>query len=347
MDEKKTLKSRQIELPDSLEDVYEFVMKQGWGDGLPIIPPTQERVYRMIEHSGKEPDEVIASIAPLEGEATIEKIAINAVMAGCKPEYMPVVIAAVEAMAAPEFHLGGLQTTTNPVTALAIINGPIRHKIDVNCAVGCMGPGWRANATIGRAMRLIMLNIGGGVPDKVSRSLHGFPGRYSFCFGEYEEGNPWSPLHVERGFDKNTSTVTVVGAQATHNVITIVPDSKLFLRLAADSMSTLGNNNMVFTEGEPLIVITSAHAEILARDGFTKQTIKEFLFESCGVPVSQYPREIATPSKDLFVANGKVKPCEKPEDIMVVVTGAPNPYHLVVIPTFGDTTAVTMPIRGA
>ena len=341
MNHEKTLKSRKIDLPDTLEDIYEFVCNRGWGDGLPVIPPTEERICRMMDYAGREPGEAVAQVAPLNGEATIEKIAINAVMAGCLPEYMPVLIAAVEAVAAPEFHLEGLQTTTNPVGALAIINGPVRHTINLNCTSGCMGPGWRANATIGRAIRLILINIGGGVPDTVDRAIHGMPGKYTFCFGEYEEGNPWQPLHVERGFDRETSAVTVVGGQGTHNALTISPNPKLFLKLAADSMSTLGNNNMVFTEGEPLVVLTSAHAAILEKEGFSKQAVKEVIFKLAGVPVSEYPADVATPSKEICVIDGMVKPCEKAEDIMLVITGAPNPFHITVIPTFGDTKAVT------
>ncbi|MFC1971585.1 hypothetical protein ACFLV0_06665 [Chloroflexota bacterium] len=345
MNRRKTLKSKRIDLPDTLENIYAFICQQGWGDGLPIIPPTEERVGKMIDYVDRYPDEVVAQVAPIDGEATIEKIAINAVMVGCLPEYMPVIIAAVEAMTSPEFNLSSIQTTTNPVTALAIINGPVRQKININCTTGCMGPGWRANATIGRSIRFILINIGGGKPDIIDRAAHGMPGKYTFCFGEYEEGNPWQPLHVERGFPNESSTVTIVGAQATHNVLTVAKNAPMILKLAANSMSTLGNNNMVFTEGEPLVVITSAHAAILAEAGFTKETVKQVIFDNAGVPEAEYPPEIATPSKKLCVVNGKVKPCERAEDIMLVITGAPNPSHLVTIPTFGPTRAVTRPIH--
>ncbi|MBI2870036.1 MAG: hypothetical protein HYX96_09455 [Chloroflexi bacterium] len=339
------LGSKRHELPESLDDVYDYVMRQGWGDGLPIVPPTEDRVQGMLDYTGRAPGEVVARVAPLDGEATVEKIAVNAVMAGCRPEYLPVVIAAVEAMAAPEFHLGGIQTTTNPVGPVLIINGPARQKLNVNCALGCMGPGWRANATIGRAVRLVLLNIGGGAPDTVDRAIHGMPGKYTFCFGEDEEGSPWAPLHVERGCDRAASAVTVTGGQGTHNNITNVPSPELFIKLIANAMSTWGNNNMAFTQGEPLVVLTSAHAAILAKAGFTKSKLKEAIFALAGAPVTDYPAAVATPSKPMFVLDGLVKPCEKPEDIMVVVTGSPVPYHIVVIPTFGDTRAVTRQIK--
>ena len=223
---KKELKSKIVELPDSLEEVYEYVCSQKWGDGLPIIPPTEERVWKFIDYIDREPDEILGEMPPVDGIVTIEKIAINAVMAGCLPEYMPVLIAAVEAMLEPEFNLQAIQATTNPAAPLAIINGPIRHQFNINCGRGCLGPGWRANATIGRAIRLILINIGGGLPGVTDKATHGMPGKYCFCFGEDEEGNPWEPLHVERGFDKETSTVTIAGSQATHNCLTRTPTPK-------------------------------------------------------------------------------------------------------------------------
>lgn len=345
MSHEKTLKSKRIEVPDSLEDIYEFVLSKGWGDGLPIVPPIEDRVHKMVDYVGRDPSEVVAQVAPLGGEATIEKIAINAVMAGCLPEYMPVLIAAVEAMASPEFDLAGIQTTTNPVTVLTIINGPIRQKIKVNCTRGCMGPGWRANATIGRAIRFILLNIGGGIPEKVDKALHGMPGKYTFCFGEDEEGSPWQPLHVERGFDKETSTVTVVGAQATHNVLNNSPNVTTFLTMTVNAMSTMGNNNMVFSAGEPLVVFTSGHAALLVKGRFSKRAVQEFLFENAGVPVSVFPTDGSPPGTEHFVVNGKIKPCKKAEDIMLVIAGAANPYHVMVIPTFGETKAITRPIQ--
>jgi len=348
MSNEKALKSTRIDLPDDIDDIYQFVCNQGWGDGLPVIPPTEERVHRMIDGSGRSPDEIVATVSPLDGEATVEKIAVNAVMAGCLPEYMPVLIAAVKAMAAPEFDLSSLQATTNPATPLAIINGPIRHKINVNCTRGCMGPGWRANATIGRAIRFILLNIGGGIIDVVDNSVHGMPGKYTFCFGEDEEGSSWPPLHVERGFNSETSTVTMVGGQATHNVVNMYPSGNTFIKMAANSMCTMGNNNMIGGGGEPLVVFTSAHVSILAKEGFSKEAVKQALFENARVALSEFPPGAAWGTSERLVIDGKVLPCAKAEDIMVVVAGADNPVHLVVIPTFGlSTKAVTVPIEGA
>ena len=208
------LESRQHQLEDSPEAVFDHVMSQGWGDGLPVVPPTEERVRAMVDGSGLPPAHLVGAMGPAKGEATVEKIAINAVMAGCLPEYMPVVVAAVEAICEPEFNLDGVQSTTNPCGVGMIVNGPIRNEIDLNCSRNCMGPGWRANATIGRAMSLIWLNIGGAKPGEVDKSSHGFPGKYTLCFGEDEEHSPWEPLHVERGFAKEESAVTVNSSTA-------------------------------------------------------------------------------------------------------------------------------------
>ena len=343
MSEGVELSSDRFELADNIEATYELVCERGWGDGLPVIPPTEERVRRMLDSVAREPDEIIGYIPPRESEASIEKIAINAVMAGCFPECLPVLIAAVEAMIEPEFNLTALQTTTNPAGPLAIINGPIRKKLELNCKRGCLGPGWRANATIGRAIRLILINIGGAIPADVDKAIHGMPGKYTFCFGEDEEGSPWEPLHVERGIDRERSAVTMVGAQGTHNVLARSLYGETILRFTANSMCTVGNNNMLLQTGEPLAIFTSGHASILAGQGFTKAKCKEFIFEHVKVPVSEM-LDCRAAGREVRVVNEMIQPCEKAEDIMIVVAGGPEPYHLVVLPTFGETKAVTKPI---
>ncbi len=207
-----------------------------------------------------------------------------------------------------------------------------------------MGPGWRANATIGRAIRLILINVGGAIPGHVSKSLHGMPGRYTFCFGEDEEGNPWEPLHVERGFKREESAVTVIGAQATHNVLCSYPFSSTFLKLTANAMCTMGNNNMILASGEPMVVFTSGQADILVKDGFNKRDVKRLLFEHARVPLAEYPPEMkgeGSPGHPLRLVDGMILPCASADDIMIVVAGAPNTGHIVAIPTFGDTRAVT------
>ena len=204
-----------FEAPDDIEAVNRLYHERRWTDGLPVIPPTVERVARMVESARRPPAEIVASIAPGFGAASIERIAINAVMAGCEPAHLPAVIAAVEAVAAPEFNLQGIQATTNPVAVWIIVNGPAARRLGVNGSFNCLGQGTRANAAIGRALRLVLQNIGGALPGEMDRATHGQPGKYSFCCAENEAANPWEPLHVERGFGRDVSTVTVVGAEGT------------------------------------------------------------------------------------------------------------------------------------
>ena len=180
-------------------DAIEYYFEQGVTDGLPVVPPTEERMRTMLAATSRTADEVVALVPPNFGEASVEKIAVNAVMAGCKPTFLPVVIAGVQAMCDERANLHGVQGTTHTATPLFIVNGPIRQQLDINCAAGVFGSGWRANATIGRALRLIMINIGGAHPGEIDKSTMGHPGKYTYCIGEYEEQNPWDPLHVEHG----------------------------------------------------------------------------------------------------------------------------------------------------
>jgi len=204
--------------PDFGEKVYKEFLDRGWTDGLPVIPPTEEAVDRAVTFTGRNPQDVVASIPPRWGEATVEKIAINAVMAGCLPEYLPVIMAAIEAMAEARFNLFFVQTTTHPCAPLLIVNGPIAKNLGINCHSGAFGPYYRSNATIGRAIRLILLNIGGAIPGTGDMATQGQPCKYSFCIAENEAENPWEPLHVERGFKASVNTVTVVAAENPHNI---------------------------------------------------------------------------------------------------------------------------------
>src|SRR5512138_652313 len=205
MSETMKLISEQIEVDESLDSINELFYEKGWSDGLPVIPPTEERVRRILSAVRRDPQELIATLLPLNGMATIEKIAVNAVMAGCLPEHLPVVIAAVESIADEKFGILAIQTTTHPCGALVVVNGPIAKKLGINSSGSAFGPGSRANATIGRALRLVMVNIGGAIPGEVDKSTMGQPAKYTYCVAENEEKNPWQPLHVERGFEANDS----------------------------------------------------------------------------------------------------------------------------------------------
>src|SRR5947208_4011643 len=200
--------------PDLDADAIESLYARGVTDGLPVVPPTRRLVELAVAASGREAGELVALVPPNYGRATVEKIAINSVMAGCRPEYLPVVIAAVEAVCDEAFDLHGVSATTNAPWPLVIVGGPIRTALDINCGAGVFGSGWRANATIGRALRLVCVNVGGATPGVVSMSTLAHPGRYTYCIGEREEASPWEPLAVEQGLPPGPSTVCVLAADA-------------------------------------------------------------------------------------------------------------------------------------
>jgi hypothetical protein len=239
-----------VEVIDDLDEINRLYRERRWSDGLPIVPPTAERVERMLQHTTRAPHEVIAHVAPAYGAGTVERIAINAVMAGCDPASLPVLIAATEAVSDPAFNLQGIQATTNPVAVWLVINGPVRKSLNVNEAFNCIGQGRWSNATLGRAMRLILQNIGGALPGEMDRATQGQPGKYSFCCAENEEASPWEPLHIERGYRPDQSTVTVVGAEGTLNMNTHSKDAAELVRVIAETMMHPPSNEYVHG-GEP------------------------------------------------------------------------------------------------
>ena len=340
--------SSSIDIADnSPESVFQFMIDQGWSDGLPVIPPTADRVQAMLDYAQQDASELVGYINPDAGSATVEKIAVNAVMAGCLPEYMPVLIAAVQAITEPSFNIHGLQTTTNPVSPLLIVNGPVRETIGLNSGRGTLGPGFRANATIGRAVRLLLLNVGGARPWTTDMSLHGSPAKYISCMGENEEDSIWDPLHVERGFSPDQSTVTVVGAQGFSNCLTFYKEPESFLTMIASAMADISDNNYLLAAGNPLVILTPGHAQIFSEWGYTKQAVKEALFERCKVPFERFPKgtSVITYADGFAMDGDRVCPCRSADDIMVVVSGGPEPYHVLYCGNFGDTTAVTKAVQ--
>jgi hypothetical protein len=268
-------------------DAIEYYFEQGVTDGLPVVPPTEERMQQMLAVTSKAADEAVALVPPNFGEATVEKITVNAVMAGCKPEFLPVVIAGVQAMCDERVNLHGVQGTTHTATPLFIVNGPIRQQLDINCAAGVFGSGWRANATIGRALRLIMINIGGAHPGEIDKSTMGHPGKYTYCIGEYEEENPWEPLHVEQGYDQEQSTISVYCCDAPQCV------SNHGSRTARGILDTLGASMAVgwsdktYLAGNYIVVLGPEHAKSIANDGMSKQDVKRYLYENVRRPLHE------------------------------------------------------------
>ncbi|MDP2951855.1 MAG: hypothetical protein Q8O76_00885 [Chloroflexota bacterium] len=345
------LTSQHIKVADSLEAVNRLFYGRGWTDGLPIVPPTEEAVAKMVEYLGREPQEVVVSVPPRWGEATVEKIAINAVMAGCLPEYLPVIIAAMEAMAEAPFNLYGVQATTHPCAPLVIVNGPAAQELEINWGYGAFGPAWRANATIGRAVRLVLMNVGGAVPGTLDKATQGHPGKFSFCIAENEVESPWEPLHVERGFPREASTVTVTACEGPHNINDHAAISAVgVLKTVAGTMAEPGSNNMAYTAGEPLLCLGPEHAETVARDGFTKVKVKEYLYQNARLPVSVLsPERVRERQQDKetyaqFDAKGFLPVCRRQEDIMVMVVGGAG-KHSAFLPSFGLSRSVTKEIR--
>lgn len=340
------LEARRWQVPAGVRAVQAHLYDHGFTDGLPVIPPTAELVEEMLAYAGMAPAGVICSIMPNDVPLTAEKAAINAVMAGCLPEYFPVVVAAAKAIAAPEFNLLGIQTTTNPVSPILVVNGPIRRQLDINGGRGCLGPGWRANATIGRALRLIMVNCGGAVPGVIDKATHGMPGKFSFCFAELEEATPWDPYHVEHGFRREQSTVTAIGGQGTANVLAQYLEPENVLHMLADAMRCYGYNTYLRAWGSPLVIMNPGHAKLLADAGWTKQRVKEHLFEHAKIPRSHIPRErnLLRPIYMDYPPEQMCLVCRKPADIAIVVAGGPEAYHITYVPSFGHTDPVTVAI---
>jgi hypothetical protein len=272
---------------------------------------------------------------------TIEKLAVNAVMAGCRPEYFPVVIAATEAMLEERFNLYAVQSTTHPCAPLLVMNGPIASELGVNSRYNAFGPGSRSNATIGRAIRLILLNVGGGAPGVLDRATQGQPAKYSYCVAENELENPWSPLHVERGFDRATSTVTVCGAENPHNLNDHISNaSPGILTMIASSMASMGSNN-AYLHGEPILALGPEHAAILARDGLSKADVRRYLWQHARIPRSQWESGgmygMTAIHKELFSGEPGLPMFRSPEDLMIIVVGAAG-RHSCWMPTFGSMT---------
>ncbi len=355
-----TFLSNRLEVAE--ESVDRLFYARGWTDGLPVVPPTPERVSRMLQGSHRAPAEIIGTVGPKFGEASIEKIAINAVMAGCGPEHLPVIITALEAMLEKKFNLYGCQATTHVVAPLVLVNGPVAEELDIESGYNCFGQGKRANAVIGRAVRFVLMNIGGGLPGKLDRATFGTPAKYAYCVAENERESPWEPLHVERGFDRSASTVTVIGAEAPHNVNDHGSYSAIgLLTTIAQTMSQPGSNNAYLYDEGPWVVIGPEHAASIARDGWSKQKVKEFLFEHSQIALERWSRENVeayllvrwpAPLAEKVRAwlkdpSQKVRTplCKRAEDINVVVAGGAG-KHSLFIPTFGATVSVTRPIAG-
>jgi hypothetical protein len=329
-----------------VEGQLEALMEGELGDGFPLIPPTRPAVERMINVSGRMADDVIGVMAPLTMEVSVEDAAICAVAAGCKPEYFGAVLAALEAMMDPEFNLLAVQATTELASTLLIVNGSIGGRVGVQSGSGCLGPGYRANATIGRAVRLAGMCIGGAVPGETDMATFGHAGKFTSCFAEAEAESPWEPLHVDRGYSKQRSAVTVIGADAPVNINDFASASaQSVLKMISETMSYPGSNNAQ-GGGEVLVVVSPGHAELFEKAGMTRRDVQEALFERARVPMERFSPEISKrvhgKRKQQYGEDvpDPVPVADDPDSILIAVAGGPG-SHTLFFPTYGETKAVT------
>lgn len=316
-----------VNVPDG-EDEYEYCYR-AFGDALPVVPPTRERVEKMLRAApGYDPQEVIARIPPCYGEATLEKIAASAVMAGCVPEMMRVLIPLARAVADERFNAHGVQATTHFAAPLIIINGPVREQLKFHSRQNVFSNVARSNSTLGRALQLILLNLGGARPDGIDMSALGNPGKFSYCIAENEEENPWHPLHVDQGFAREQSAITLFAAEAPHGVSEHnARTARGVLKAISYALATVWSYRACLGF-EAVVVLGPEHVRTIHRDGFSKPNVSEFLFENTGVPVRCYDEEpgegVAQRGMYKEITIGGERCYQKfraPESIKIVVAG--------------------------
>jgi hypothetical protein len=331
---------------DDAAHAMELCFEKGWTDGLPVVPPTEERVRALLDAAGLEPRQEVAFITNRQVAVTAEKVAVNAVMAGCRPAYMPVVVAAIEGIADPRWGYHGPATSTGGAGVLVIVNGPIAGALEFNSGDNLFGPGWRANATVGRAVRLVMRNVIGTLPGKLDRGTLGHPGKYSYVIAENEADSPWTPLHVERGCRPDESAVTVMAALAPHQFYNQLSNTAAgVLATLCDAMRYPGQI------GQPnyCLVLAGEHMRTIANDGWSKADVRKFVFENSKNSVAHFKRTGRM--------SGAVKPEDEstmrslvmtPDDLLVVAAGGRAGSFSCYIPGWGSRTssqAVTVVIK--
>jgi hypothetical protein len=320
-------------------DVFAEFIRREWCDGLPIVAPTRERVSAMLAGARADGGTSLGLMAPLWCECTLEKLAVNAVMAGCEPACFPVIVAAVGAMLDPAFNLYGVQATTHPVAPLAIVSGPRARAVGLHSGAGLFGPGFRANATIGRAIRLILMNVGGAWPGRHDMATQGSPAKFSFAIAEREDASPWEPLHVALGFRPEQSIVTVYGGEPPHNVNDHVSTTAAgILNNVSDVATTLGSNvGWYFSQSQLLVVLGPEHAATVAADGFTRADVQRFVFEHARLPLGRlklggmwgmhdWPLWMRKTTDDAAM----LPQVPSPDDVFVMVAGGPGKHSAVV-----------------
>jgi hypothetical protein len=336
-------------------DEFEEWFERGVTDGLPVVPPTRERVDRMLTATGRDRAVLLGEMPPNYGRLTVEKAAVNAVMAGCRPEYLPVVLAAAECACDPDFNLHGLATSTHFAAPLIVVNGPVRQRIGLNASFGVFGPGYRANATIGRALRLLMINIGGVRPGELSMSTFGHPGRYTYCIAEHEEASPWPPYHVTRGLPRSASAVTLFAGDAPHGISDHA--SRTARSLAGSlgwTMAGLWNSKHFPLYSPTMLIVGPEHARTFAESGWSREDLARDLFERVRVPYrTVLPDAEHGEGTNLRFATLPPAPDElvpkfpSPAEIHIVVAGGTAGRFSVAIPGWLGTRNGSRPVTRA
>jgi hypothetical protein len=332
-----------ILVEDSPEAVLAAFCERNWCDGLPVVPPTEDRVRAML--GTFDGGRVLGVMPPLWRQATLEKVAVNAVMAGCVPAHFPIIVAATEALLDPAFNLYGVQATTHPVAPLVIVNGPYGRAIGLHSGSGCFGPGFRANATIGRAIRLVLLNIGGAWPGRYDMATQGSPAKFSYCIAENEAASPWGPM-------MEGDVVTVYGGEPPHNVNDHVSTTAAgVLANITDTAVSLGSNvGWYFSQSQLLVVFGPEHAKTVADDGLTRADVQRFVFEYARLPLGllklggMYGMHDWPASMNAVRDDGALLPqVPSPDDVYVMVAGGTG-KHSCVVPNCTFSRAVSRPI---
>ncbi len=331
---------------DAFERMNVEFLDRGWGDGFPLLPPTPERVQRMLGGTKRDPQEVVTVLAPGLGLATVEKIAINCVMAGCEPEYLPVLLAATEAIADPNFNLSMVATSTGAHTPFLVVNGPLAKKFGMNSGRCALGPGKpsRVNTAIGRALRLIMMNVGHAYPGILDMDSIGSPAKYSMCVAENEDQNPWQPLHVERGYQREQSTLTVFNVRSYMEVDDLA--SYTAEGVLTSFSATLAHPGGEYMESgwqyrdrcHHVLLITPDHARSLARGGFTKQGIREYLYHKTKLPW----RILRNKRPDSFISADWRWILTVPPETLMPCAGSPDWYQIIVVGGAAGKSATTI-----
>jgi hypothetical protein len=313
------LKSRRVSI-GSAEDDIEACIARGWSDGLPVVPPTPERVARMLTGTTRDPQDIVADIPPDLAPCTVEKVAINAVMAGCEPSYMPVVLAAVEAACTDDFNMHGLLATTYFSGPVIVVNGPMAKRIGMNSGVNALGQGNRANSSIGRALQLVIRNVGGGRPGGVDRATLGNPGKLSFCFAEDEAGSPWESLAEERGV--NGDAVTLFCGEGPRGVVDQISRSPESLAKSfAACLRTVAHPKLVLGF-DAMLIVSPEHASRFKDAGWTKQRLRDEIYAELDIPGTELVRGAGGIEEGLPEAfKDATLPKFRPDGLLIVHAG--------------------------